>query len=225
MPACWYWLVPSKLIFAVAVQGPSGASRMTRFRPRCCGRRRGRPARRGCAVRRRPRSAPGSGARRSRRCRASVPSKLSTMVSVSAAAAAATAARRVRVEADPVEVRDRVGSSPGRTARPGRPAGPPSRRCPRRGRRGRTATPSYEYSARSVEPSRDQLDPVGQRSVGRDAAELVGRLVARVAAVLVDELEVTAGARVDHVDRGPVVVVLVDAQTGLLVVHRSAGRW
>ena len=35
---------------------------------------------------------------------------------------------------------------------------------------------------------------VGQRRVGRDAAELVGRLVARRAVVLVDELEVTAGA-------------------------------
>ncbi len=31
MPAWWYWLVPSKFSFAVATQGPSGASRMTRL--------------------------------------------------------------------------------------------------------------------------------------------------------------------------------------------------
>ena len=52
----------------------------------------------------------------------------------------------------------------------------------------------------------------------RDAAELVGALVARVAVGLVDELEVAVAARGDHVHRRPVVVVRLHAQAGLLVV-------
>ena len=136
-------------------------------------------------------------------------------------AAAATAADPARPGRSGSSRSRRPGTSaPGRTARPARSSGwrtslsGAGRPTVVERRRRRTSRTPVRFGAVGGGAARS-------RSSGASAGmppSLSAASLRGVAVVLVDELEVAAAARVDHVHRRPVVVVGVHPQAGLLVV-------